>query len=102
MGFYTGYGKVLEAGLFAGSVANNKYTDASGNVCYKYAYVRLQKEIAFETKDINPLTIAGWDFARNFIPRIAYPGSEPANMGGSNKPLKTIKKRYGRFRCSPY
>lgn len=90
--YVPGYAKVLNAGVFTNSQSNNTYTDASGNVCYKYAYIKLKKEIAFDTKDVNPIVYAGWDYTRNFLPRVAYPGSEPANMGdASHKPLKQFK-----------
>jgi hypothetical protein len=90
--FVPGYATVLNAGVFTSGQTNNTYTDAGGNLCYKYAYVRIKKEIAYDTKDVNPIVYAGWDYTRNFLPRIAYPGSEPANMGdNSHKPLKQLQ-----------
>lgn len=85
--FVSGYATVQEVGVFnAGS--GNTY-NVAGQPFYKYAYVRLKKEIAYDSKDVFPLTIAGWDYMRNFLPRIAYPGSEPANMGDAgHKPKK--------------
>ncbi len=91
--FVSGYAKPLEVGVFTNTgIPGNLFTDATGATCYRFAYVRLQKEIGFDSKEVNPITYAGWDFMRNFLPRIAYPGSEPANMGdGNHKPLKQLQ-----------
>jgi hypothetical protein len=93
--FVSGYGEVEEVGVFTSTVSGNAYNamlDNASQPFYKYAYVKLKKEIAYKSKDVFPITIAGWDFMRNFLPRIAYPGSEPANMGdGSHKPLKIFQ-----------
>ncbi|MDP1801744.1 MAG: hypothetical protein Q8L81_10350 [Bacteroidota bacterium] len=90
--FVSGYATVLNVGVFTSTHVANTYLDGLNNTCYKYAYVQVQKEIAYDSKDVNPITIAGWDYMRNFLPRIAYPGSEPANMGNtSHKPLKQFQ-----------
>jgi hypothetical protein len=85
--YVSGYAVVEDAGVFASS--GNTYTDGTGTTCYRYAYIRIKKEIAWDSKDVCPITIAGWDMLRNYLPRVAYPGSEPANMGDNNhKPKK--------------
>jgi hypothetical protein len=87
--FISGYAEVEEAGVFNGGISLNTYVDQNLITCYRYAYVKVKKEIAWDSKDVNPISLAGWDYLRNFLPRVAYPGSEPANMGNSShKPLK--------------
>lgn len=89
--FVPGYAQVLNAGLFTSSIGANTYVK-DGVTYYRYAYVQLKKELAYDTREVNPITLAGWDYLRSFLPRIAYPGSEPANMGDdSHKPKKQLK-----------
>lgn len=86
--YVPGYATVDDVGLFSAGVSGNTYTQNS-NTYYKYAYVRLKKEIAYASKEVNPISLAAWEYMRSFLPRVAYPGSEPANMGdGSHKPVK--------------
>jgi hypothetical protein len=91
--FVSGYATVEDVGLFEASISGNTYVSGpSSQSFYKYAYIRVKKEIAYESKDVNPITMAGWDYLRNYHPRLAYPGSEPANMGdASHKPKKLFK-----------
>lgn len=84
--YIPGYATVMQVGLFDHTQSGNTYASASitgtSSVnCYKYAFIKLKKEIAFNSQLVNPITIAAWDFMRNYVPRIAYPGSQPANMG---------------------
>jgi hypothetical protein len=93
--YISGYGKVEDVGVFTSANPGNVYTASIDNVSqpfYKYAFIRVKKEVAYDSKDVFPITIASWDYMRNYLPRIAYPGSEPANMGdNSHKPLKQFK-----------
>lgn len=89
--FIPGYATAEEVGVFSSGNAANTYVDSEGHTCYRFAYVKLQPEIAYGSTEVNPICLAGWDFTRSFLPRVAYPGSEPANMGdNSHKPLKQI------------
>lgn len=86
--YVPGYATIKESGLYNSSSSGNTYTKNSITY-YKYAYVRLKKEIAYGSTEVSPISLAGWEFMRSFLPRIAYPGSEPANMGDdSHKPAK--------------
>ncbi len=100
--FINGYTNITNVKLFDGGIANNTYTvmNSAGTgttSCYRFACVQLQptKVVTKDWKSkrsrtyspinfvTSPICMAGWDFLRNYAPRIAYPGSEPANMGGS-------------------
>ncbi|MFO0355658.1 MAG: hypothetical protein ACK50A_01795 [Sphingobacteriaceae bacterium] len=90
--YIPGYALVEDAGVFDKNQSNNTYVDGTGVTCYRYAYVRVKKELAWDSEDVCPVTIAGWDLLRNYLPAIAYPGSEPASMGNTNhKPLDEFK-----------
>ncbi|MCD6065966.1 MAG: hypothetical protein K0S33_792 [Bacteroidetes bacterium] len=39
---------------------------------------------------INPITKAGWQFTRKYLPRVAYPGSEPATSSPGNPLLMLV------------
>jgi len=87
--YVPGYATIEDAGVFNHTGTNNTYQDGTSATCYRYAYIRIKKEIAYDSKDVCPVTIAGWDLLRNYLPRVAYPGSEPANMGdNTHKPKK--------------
>lgn len=54
----------------------------------KFAFIKLVKVGIKDDNTgikVNPLSKAGWQFMRNYLPRIAYPGSEPATS--STNPL---------------
>jgi hypothetical protein len=90
--FLPGYAETEDAGVFDYSPSGNTYTDQNNNTCYRYAYVKLVPDIAYGSQEVNPICLAGWQFIRTYLPRVAYPGSEPDNMGdGSHKPLKELK-----------
>jgi hypothetical protein len=74
--------------------SNYDYIDpVSGQTCYKYAYVSILKDGVNDNgsgASINPIAKAGWQTMRTYLPRLAYPGSEPANMPGAGNPLQTL------------
>lgn len=54
---------------------------------YRYVAVHIQR-VGYKDNDngkqINPITKAGWQFTRKYLPRIAYPGSEPSTTSPTN------------------
>lgn len=96
--FINGYGNITDVQLFSAAVPNNTYIGINSagtgtNSCYRFAYVTLA-DVATDNsggKSTSPMCLAGWEFLQNYAPRIAYPGSEPANMGSSlSSPLSYL------------
>lgn len=92
--YVSGYAKIQDAGVFDADVSSGKntYVDpVTSIICYKYAFVRMESINAYNSKLLNPITVAAWQYLRLNLPRVAYPGSEPANMGdNSHLPLKQL------------
>ncbi len=69
------YGQVVESGII-NKTGSNGNTYGSGQY-YEYAWIKIKTVNAYDDKYVSPIAQAGWEFTRIFMPRVAYPGSEP-------------------------
>lgn len=91
--YVSGYAKIDFPGsgfLIPGTDPNKIYTIGTQSYV-KYAYIKV-KPVGIQDDvtgiKVNPIQKAGWQFIRSYLPRIAYPGSEPATT--STNPLVNL------------
>lgn len=95
----------------SGVFAFGSFTPPGGTAIWKYAYIKL-KDVDIEDMknypgdNCNPISKASWQIARNYLPHIAYPGSEPGGSGlaamagllSAMTEVFTFKQKNGRLR----
>jgi hypothetical protein len=88
--YVPGYAKIKTGGCSV--YGTQTYTAGSGTYC-RYALIELEKVGAEDNNSgikVNPITKAGWQFTRKYLPRVAYPGSEPSTTTSAGHPLSML------------
>lgn len=88
--YVSGYSPTFSSSMFSAAYPNNTYTSTSvtGETvsCYRFAKLVLEShpinpQSNKNNRKVNPISYGGWTFLRNENPALAYPGSEPSNIG---------------------
>lgn len=97
--FVNGYSTIFDTDihLFNASYPGNTYTSTSISdntpvPCYRFAYLKLYSKEGLRSGEyVSPISYSGWNFLRNEIPALAYPGSEPANIMAPSSGITTTQ-----------
>jgi len=86
--FVSGYATIVASG-----VVSSNGTDSQGN--YQYGYVQLAtsgaKTLTSDGDQVNPISKAAWQFARLYLPRIAYNNPPPQGAAEVLDPIAIIE-----------